>query len=94
MRTTHGDYIPGTRLGINPPTQLARCGGIDSCPECMEEAHAVAPMDYLREEFHDAGTDSRVYQYLCEAGATPTVANNAIAVLKMHGILFRERDIQ
>jgi len=91
MRTTHGCHIPGTRLGDNPPIKPARCGGIFQCPDCMLEAAAIPRLNYSRDEYFDEHTLTRVYGSLCEAGATPQMASDAISVMLNNGILFRER---
>lgn len=57
----------------------------------MKEALAVTGLDYYREVEYSTLTLHRVFEYLCEAGADPLMARNAIAVMKANGILFRER---
>lgn len=96
MYTTHGDHIPGTRLGLdNPPLKPARCGGINQCPDCALEAAAGNPkLAYFREEFYDEHTLSRVYDALRKAGASDKSARVAIKVMEDNGILFRERKNQ
>lgn len=91
MHTTHGDHIPGTRLGTNPPIQPARCGGVQQCSNCMLEAAAITGLDYYREDKYNEQTISRVLNLLREAGVTDTLAEKAITLMKENGILFRER---
>lgn len=91
MHTTHGDHVPGTRLGNNPPLMPPRCGGVQQCPDCMLEAHAVTRLDYFREEYYDDQTLTRVFDSLRKAGASYESARKAIHVMTENGILFRER---
>lgn len=95
MYTTHGDPIPGTRLGdANPPIRRARCGGVKSCPDCMLEAAAITGLDYYREDTASPFTTYRVLELLTEAGIDQELAENAIKVMEDNGILFRERKHQ
>jgi hypothetical protein len=57
----------------------------------MQEAAAVTTQDYYREYDYGPLTKHHVFEALCEAGADPLMARNAIAVMETNGILFRER---
>lgn len=88
MYTTHGDHIPGTRLGSHPSLEPSRCGGVSKCPECMQEAASVSDN---REEYYDIHILLRVFNSLREAGVSPELAQKAIFVMQVHEIIFRER---
>lgn len=42
MYTSHGHRIPGTAKDDNPPV-ADRCGGIDYCNQCINEAVIFSP---------------------------------------------------
>jgi hypothetical protein len=94
MYTTHGNFIPGTRLGHNPPLRPARCGGIRQCPDCWQEAAVVTGLDYYREETYNTNTRLTVINSLLLAGVDEEMARTAVAVIENNGILFRERKVQ
>lgn len=38
--TRHGHHIPNTENELEPPIDLARCGGVGMCPVCTKDASA------------------------------------------------------
>lgn len=65
--TAHGHHIPGTTLNIGNPEKRARCGGVDLCPKCQEDAQAFAwrPEPEVVVDYQQKAKDILI-AYVCE----------------------------